>query len=219
MTWKAMQCGAKTRSGQPCKSPAMDNGRCRMHGGKHPKGMAHYNYKEGKYSKALPQRMREAYQDAIDDPQLLEQRAQVAILDARLLDLLSRVDTGESGALWQALKERRLEQRAARMVGDIAKQTAAINAILELIDRGHADYRAWSELQSVLEQRKRLIESERKRLVEMQQMVTSQQAMGLISAIIESVRRNVTDRAALAAIQTDIIRLTTHEDRTVVDVE
>ncbi len=28
------RCGAKTRSGRPCRSPAMKNGRCRMHGGK-----------------------------------------------------------------------------------------------------------------------------------------------------------------------------------------
>jgi uncharacterized protein YjcR len=27
-------CGAKTRSGNPCKNRAMPNGRCRMHGGK-----------------------------------------------------------------------------------------------------------------------------------------------------------------------------------------
>lgn len=27
-------CGAKTRSGKPCKNRAMPNGRCRMHGGK-----------------------------------------------------------------------------------------------------------------------------------------------------------------------------------------
>jgi ribosomal protein L32 len=27
------RCGARTRNGQPCKSPAMSNGRCRMHGG------------------------------------------------------------------------------------------------------------------------------------------------------------------------------------------
>lgn len=27
------RCGAKTRNGQPCKSRAMANGRCRMHGG------------------------------------------------------------------------------------------------------------------------------------------------------------------------------------------
>lgn len=30
-------CGAKTRSGAPCKNAAMANGRCRMHGGKTPK--------------------------------------------------------------------------------------------------------------------------------------------------------------------------------------
>ncbi|MGZ8415644.1 MAG: HGGxSTG domain-containing protein [Methyloceanibacter sp.] len=28
------RCGAKTRNGTRCKSPAMNNGRCRMHGGK-----------------------------------------------------------------------------------------------------------------------------------------------------------------------------------------
>jgi hypothetical protein len=30
---KAARCGARTRSGAPCKSAAMRNGRCRMHGG------------------------------------------------------------------------------------------------------------------------------------------------------------------------------------------
>jgi len=30
----AKKCGAKTRGKTPCKSPAMKNGRCRMHGGK-----------------------------------------------------------------------------------------------------------------------------------------------------------------------------------------
>ena len=27
-------CGAKCRTGAPCKNPSMKNGRCRMHGGK-----------------------------------------------------------------------------------------------------------------------------------------------------------------------------------------
>lgn len=30
---KAPRCGAKTRGKTSCKSPAMKNGRCRMHGG------------------------------------------------------------------------------------------------------------------------------------------------------------------------------------------
>jgi uncharacterized protein YjcR len=32
----AKRCGAKTRRGTECQSPAMPNGRCRMHGGKSP---------------------------------------------------------------------------------------------------------------------------------------------------------------------------------------
>jgi uncharacterized protein YjcR len=30
------RCGARTRSGSACRSPAMPNGRCRMHGGTSP---------------------------------------------------------------------------------------------------------------------------------------------------------------------------------------
>lgn len=30
------RCGARTRMGNPCQSPAMPNGRCRMHGGRSP---------------------------------------------------------------------------------------------------------------------------------------------------------------------------------------
>jgi hypothetical protein len=46
------RCGARTRSQTPCKSPAMPNGRCRMHGGKStgaPKGNRNA-WKHGLYS-------------------------------------------------------------------------------------------------------------------------------------------------------------------------
>lgn len=44
-------CGAKTRGGEPCKTVGMQNGRCRMHGGKSLSGMSHPKYKHGLYSK------------------------------------------------------------------------------------------------------------------------------------------------------------------------
>ena len=55
MHWSCMdapRCGAKTRKGTPCKSPAMKNGRCRMHGGAStgaPKGNRNA-FKHGHYS-------------------------------------------------------------------------------------------------------------------------------------------------------------------------
>jgi hypothetical protein len=44
------RCGAKTRSGHPCRSAAMRNGRCRMHGGASPgapRGERHGMFRHG----------------------------------------------------------------------------------------------------------------------------------------------------------------------------
>ncbi|WP_083219387.1 HGGxSTG domain-containing protein [Bradyrhizobium icense] len=49
---RTKRCGAKTRSGKPCRSPAMANGRCRMHGGPSPgapKGNRNA-YKHGRFT-------------------------------------------------------------------------------------------------------------------------------------------------------------------------
>ncbi|PVE20647.1 hypothetical protein DC522_31060 [Microvirga sp. KLBC 81] len=49
------RCGAKTRSGSPCRSPAVKGRtRCRMHGGTKgsgaPKGRANGNYQHGHFT-------------------------------------------------------------------------------------------------------------------------------------------------------------------------
>jgi len=51
---KAPRCLAKTRLAGVCRSPAMKNGRCRMHGGRStgaPCGEKHGRYKNGLHTK------------------------------------------------------------------------------------------------------------------------------------------------------------------------
>nr|WP_276576984.1 HGGxSTG domain-containing protein [Bradyrhizobium sp. CW7] len=58
---RAQRCGARTRAGKSCQSPAMNNGRCRMHGGRSPgapKGNRNA-YKHGRYSADAIARRRE----------------------------------------------------------------------------------------------------------------------------------------------------------------
>ncbi len=65
---KARRCGAKTRRGTPCQSPAMPNGRCRMHGGKSPgapKGNRNA-WKHGHYS-AEASSMRQLVRQLLSD--------------------------------------------------------------------------------------------------------------------------------------------------------
>ena len=55
------RCDAKTRRGTPCRSPAMPNGRCRMHGGSSPGApLGNRNaWKHGRYSREAIERRRE----------------------------------------------------------------------------------------------------------------------------------------------------------------
>lgn len=70
-------CGAKTRKGTPCKSAAMENGRCRMHGGLSPKGVDHPSFKTGQHSRYR---------------HLLSEKMQAHIDDSDPLDLLPELE-------------------------------------------------------------------------------------------------------------------------------
>lgn len=194
-------CGAKKRGTTDlCRAPAMPNGRCRIHGGKAPTGIAHSQFTTGRYSKHIPSRMAARYQEAQDDPELLAMREEVRLLDARLLDVLSRVDTGESGKIWAELQKAWRTYRT----GPPEKRMEAEAAISDLISDGASDYEAWEDVRSLIDQRSRLVAGERQRLVQMQQFITAEKAMNLVGAVMASVRQHVRDRAVLSAIASDL---------------
>lgn len=201
----ANQCGAKTRSGEPCRNPAMlSSNRCRMHGGKSLTGAAVPAFRHGRHSKYLPARLTERYEEALSDPELIGLRDDLALMDARLADLLERVDTGESGTIWARLQE---AMRDFQRESDPIRQQFLMMAMSQMILDGARDVEAWMEIHVILEQRRKTAESERKRLMDMQQMVTSERVMLLIVAIIDIVRRYVKDPRTLSAIGRDIHEL------------
>ena len=69
--WPGQRCGAKTRSGQPCKNPIVTGRkRCRMHGGAKgsgaPSGSANGNYLHGRNPKARMAIKRQAHRHVLD---------------------------------------------------------------------------------------------------------------------------------------------------------
>lgn len=206
------QCTAKSkRTGVQCQRPALTGKTvCYHHGGKTPQGIAIPQTKSGRYSKHIPTRMLATYETAKIDPELLALQDEVALIDARLVDLLKRVDTGESGATWRKVGEAfRSYQQALSSSKTDAKKDASdyLHDLHMLIVDGASDEAAWTEIRSVVNQRRSLVESERKRLVEMQQMVGADQAMLLVRSLVASVREHVRDPAILRAITDDLGRL------------
>lgn len=185
----------------------MSNGRCRMHGGKTPVGPALPQYKTGRYSKLLPARMAATYLEAAGDPDLLVLREEIALVYARLSDLLGRVDSGESGEAWRRAGAAFKALTAGLDAGDTAAAKTALKDLDTVIRRGLGDRAAWDEIGELLDRRERLVRSERRRMVEMQQTMTIEQAMVFTGAVIALVDQYVTDQHARAAISNGIRRL------------
>lgn len=203
-------CGAKTRSGKPCQSlPVLGgNGRCRMHNGHAAKGVANPAFKTGKYSKYMPARLLDRYHDAVADPALLELDHEIALVDARVADLLTRVDTGDAAKNWKQAREINDTIQEALLNENYGAVAVACTMLDRLIQPALNDYEAWNQLSALLDQRRKLVESQRKRMIEQQQFVTVEQALLLVTAMVDSVKRNVKDRDALQAISMDVAKLT-----------
>ena len=83
----ANKCGAKTRSGEPCKNYAMDNGRCRMHGGKStgaPKGNNNAE-KHGIWRKHLPEETLELVEQFQQEDKIQKLKRNIAIQEAAII--------------------------------------------------------------------------------------------------------------------------------------
>lgn len=180
---------------------------CYHHGGKIPRGPALPQYKDGRYSKLLPARLAANYERAASDTDLLVLREDIALVDARLADVLSRVDSGESGASWKKAKAALAMMQDGLSKNDTAAAKAGMVDLDSIIKKGMSDHYAWREVGELLDRRERLVRSERRRMVELQQMITNEQALTMMSAIVALVKEHVDDKHALAAISDGIRRL------------
>jgi hypothetical protein len=141
---------------------------CKFHGGKTPVGSAAPGFKHGRYSKVLPTVMAEHYQRAKDDHQWMSLREEIALVDARIGEVLA---------------------------GAAAAKSTRPQPI-------------WEAIGPLMEQRRKLIETESRRVKDLHDMITRERAYTLIAALADAVRRHVPDRNQLAAINADFVRLT-----------
>jgi hypothetical protein len=189
-------------------TPHPGEGRCKLHGGSTPTGIASVYLKSGRYSRDLPTRLLSTYQEALADPNAPDLADEIALMDARLRDLLARVDTGESGRLWRDARSTFEVFKKAIRDGDGERQREAIGQLDRLLGRGASDFAAWDEIGRLVDRRQRLTDSQVKRLLDAERLIRVDQATALMLALLDSVRRNVDDHRQLSAIQADFARIT-----------
>lgn len=191
---EAGRCGAKCRPNAKfrfCHQMAMPNGRCKQHGGKNPPpGPSHHRYESGLYSKTLPRHLRADYEAQLLNPDLLTLRREIAVLDARLAELLGAADVGETRQLWESVERIAGEMLEALNRNDAAKLAALVGELVEAARNGANSWRAWGAVQAAMETRNRLVTSERKRQLEQGEMLERAAAIALFGALADAVRKH-----------------------------
>lgn len=238
-------CGAKTRSGGKCQNSPMPNGKCRLHGGMSLGGVNSPAFKHGRHSKYLPKGLLEQYKTALADPDLLNLHDEIALIDARLAQVLAKIEAGgESAEAWERLQSefavmletmQSIPALSEKLTGEKSENIAVLQfqprkpkkLQLEKLDENKAGEKlleslttmgnmitgtienraAWEDVQGLVEQRRKLVESERKWYIENQQVITAERALLLIAAIADIIRQHVTDERIKRSIIENINRL------------
>jgi hypothetical protein len=163
------RCRAHSKqTGQPCRQPVTP-GRlvCRYHGGHQPRGIASVHWRGRGYSKDLPTRLADRWRQAMEDPALLELTSEIALLDARIGEVL-----------------------------------AVLPAELSALDR-----EIWETLLGLIEQRRKLVDSERRREEVLQVSMSMGQALAFAGALQTAVVEIVTDPEQRKAVALRVERL------------
>lgn len=113
-----MQCTAHLRGTTiRCKKQAMKGKTvCRNHGGATPSGPASPHWKHGRYSKAMPTGLAEAYKKTMTDPTLLTLGKEIGIAQLRITQLTAEEEPNwEEIAFWADVKRKLIQSEARRL--------------------------------------------------------------------------------------------------------
>lgn len=207
------ECGSPKRKGGICRSTVLyANGRCKLHGGAALKGMAAPSYSHGRYSKYMPAGLRDDYVALLNDPTLNQLRPEIALVAQMLDEKLAQLRAGESRDLWQKCVEALARYRSALEEQAFGYEPspspeALLSVLSTLIDDGLRTFDVFKEIQPILEQHRKLVETENKRIHQISQVLTTEQAVAFVRQLGDSVKRHVSNPKEVSAVLDDFTRV------------
>jgi hypothetical protein len=199
-------CQARRRDGRPCRKPGLKpSGRCRLHGGATPRGERSPHFKHGRYSRCVPAALARRLAAARADPGLVSIRDGVALLRLRLDDLLGRLHGGSGGGPWAAA--RAAFRRLARALAAGRPAAGPLAALGALLEAGAGDDAVWREIADLAERKSLVAQREWRRLRDLRLVMTADQAMAFVAAVMAAVLRHVPGPDARRRIADELDRL------------
>jgi len=200
--WRA-ECGARTRNGGKCRRPPLaGRTRCRLHGGATPSGIASPHFKNGarsRYLKHLPREMVRGYKAALADPDLTALDAELALLTARIGQLLERLSQAPAPPWGKAVEA--LNDVLTAEAADKDDKLAELARIVRTgADAARSQEATGDALRELIAERTRTAAAEWKRKHDLNAFLPKAQAVALMFMVRQAVVEEVKDRKTLQRI-------------------
>lgn len=181
---------------------------CHYHGAGRPSrpgGLTLTRVSSGRWLQAVPERLMERYEQFLSDPDVLTLNSEMALIDTRVAELLARLDTADTKMAWTKVKM--ALKRLDKYEIDENDLEYAITHLSEAVTAKSADQEVWKEITQLIENRRRLAETERRRIIDAQQTMTIEEANIFLAYVMTSLRTHVKDPFILTAIADDLKRV------------
>ena len=212
----AAQCNATAKStGNPCRNPAVNGStKCRLHGGKTPRGANSPNFKHGGRSKYIPQRIMGIYEELADDTEYTDLRANMRLREMFIREKLALLDDApDSAKVWSDINKLWLKMQRAFKGDDYGTLSALFTEGQQLLDERLVYFETQKEIRADLtEQRK---DSQAIAAIEYkgENAVTMTEVLTFVGAVLNLVTAHVNDNQAKNAIFNGIDKLVSVETR------
>ena len=183
----------------------MNNGRCKLHGGMSTgRPLIH-----GRRSKFLPRRLAERVEEGISDPNLISVLEDVALIDALISEECENLGEDKPAELWTEATElfQTYDRLRAGSVEERAKAAGAYIGLKAILEKGEGLYRRIGRIMTMTEQKRKLSETEMKRLVHLKQFVSVVELAVFAAKLQALISETVKDKKERDALALGIIEL------------
>ena len=182
---------------------------CKFHGGSplQPTGVEHKGYKNGHYATAaLPRRLESRLAAAAVDPATLTTNRELAIVTARLSELLEKLTESDNEQKWKdaslAFAEYRAAVEAGEPDGDVAREN--VTALMHYFQSGQDEWSTWRSIYEVMHVKTKLADSLTRRMSAANQMYSHSEISALLVSILHTIDTLVDDPETRNRINTSI---------------
>jgi hypothetical protein len=192
---------AKQSGERCCRKVVPGMTKCSIHGGKSLKGTMSKLLTGAKYTRYLPANLAENVSELLDNPEWTTLKEESALLEARLIEIIKQID--DHPVDFDALSSGMMMIESAAASADMDLVLSSVETMKMLVARGLQERQLWDDITSIIEARRKLVETERKQANVLGAMVPVEQVMLLATRLLAIVNANVEDQTALKKIRAD----------------